>query len=74
MQNRQKYVYHGKFEGNIFEILLLLTQKLEVNNLFGDLKKGNQLSQIQLLNFEKAKLNRVSQHQQSFMTPQKWMN
>ena len=41
MQNRQKYVYHGKFEENIFEILMFLTQKLEVNNLFGDLKKGN---------------------------------
>ena len=57
MQNKKKYIYDGKFEGNILMVgktgcgKTTFVQKLAVNSFFGDVKKVEWVSQTELSKF-----------------------
>ena len=57
MQNKQKYLYDCKIETNILVIgktgcqKTSFVQKMPLNNLFGDLKTVEWVSQIKLFKF-----------------------
>ena len=75
MKKEKKYVYNGKFEGNILAMgktscrKTYFVRKNSVNNLFGDLKIVEWLSQIELSTSREAEIQSCFDTQADFHYP-----
>ena len=72
MHRMEKYVYDGKFEGNILVVgkigsgKTFFVQKIGVNNLFGTLKELEWVSHIELSGSREAKIQSCFETQVHF--------